>query len=428
MTVRIFQAEPGVSLALLDSRAAAKMYLAQLPDGRQFQLSEPMYQLLGCMQEPISIQELAEAFECRTGKTITESTVMQVIEQVLAPRGFIAGMEVPSTADAYQRPRSLLALHYTQQLFSAGVLAPLTGAVSFLYRPVLVGVLLALTALIHIFTYTQLGLPPTVDISQLSMWLFLLLMLIGVFVHEIGHLTGCRYWECEHGGLGFGIYFFTPVFYADVSQTWKLSRWQRVVVDLGGIYFQLLFTVVIGAAFWLTGNLTFLWTIVFTDLFILINLNPLIKFDGYWVVADTLGVPNLHQRIGEILHYGTRWLRWRGNPHHTLRLSPFARLTTSTLVALVAYIIFTLDLWFIMLGLIIPVIVQIVISIPNGVTEAGRSLAEGIALGNIGLLVRAVQLLFVPTIVLLNVGLIFMQLVRTRLELMSRRSKNHGSA
>lgn len=67
----------------------------------------------------------------------------------------------------------------------------------------------------------------------------LLLFLISLIVHEFGHATACARFGAAPSSIGFAVYLIYPVLFSDVGTAWKLRRWQRVVVDLGGIYFQI---------------------------------------------------------------------------------------------------------------------------------------------------------------------------------------------
>jgi hypothetical protein len=82
---------------------------------------------------------------------------------------------------------------------------------------------------------------------------------------------------------------------------WRLQRRQRLVVDLGGVYFQSMSIVVCALWAWATANPTVLWVVLAMDFAMLMNLNPLFKLDGYWAVSDATGIPNLHHRVGEQL-------------------------------------------------------------------------------------------------------------------------------
>ena len=72
-----------------------------------------------------------------------------------------------------------------------------------------------------------------INVHQFDLYTFIVLLslfLISSFIHELGHASACRYYELEHGGIGFGLYLNFPVFYTDVSSIWKLSRKKRLLV------------------------------------------------------------------------------------------------------------------------------------------------------------------------------------------------------
>lgn len=65
------------------------------------------------------------------------------------------------------------------------------------------------------------------------------------FIHELGHVAVARKYQKSIGDLGVGLYLFRPVIYTDLSDTWKLNRFERVWVDLGGVYFQIIFNLLL---------------------------------------------------------------------------------------------------------------------------------------------------------------------------------------
>ncbi len=130
-----------------------------------------------------------------------------------------------------------------------------------------------------------------------------MLGLVGIKVlHELGHAYTAARYGCQVQTMGVGFLIMVPVLYTDTTDSWKLtSRKQRAsiaaagtVVELGiamiatflwhlcpeGVMKSVLF--VLGTTSWITG--------------VLINLNPLLRFDGYYVLSDWLGVPNLQSR------------------------------------------------------------------------------------------------------------------------------------
>ncbi|MCB1086501.1 MAG: M50 family metallopeptidase, partial [Verrucomicrobiae bacterium] len=121
-------------------------------------------------------------------------------------------------------------------------------------------------------------------------------------IHELGHGYACRRFGGEVHVLGIMLLVFTPVPYVDASASWRFrSKWQRVVVASAGVYVELLMASV--AVFvWASTGSGLVHSIAFNLIFIasvstiLFNVNPLLRFDGYYILSDLIGVPNLNQR------------------------------------------------------------------------------------------------------------------------------------
>jgi putative peptide zinc metalloprotease protein len=101
----------------------------------------------------------------------------------------------------------------------------------------------------------------------------------------------------------------TPVFFADVSDAWKLKPQQRIIVNLGGIYMEMLFSSGLLIAYLITGQVNLLLIPCLLISGTLYNLNPLLRFDGYWVLADMTSIPNLQKKSFESLKNKWRSLK-----------------------------------------------------------------------------------------------------------------------
>lgn len=119
---------------------------------------------------------------------------------------------------------------------------------------------------------------------------YIIMILVGIF-HEFGHSAALmRYGEYPRR-IGVAIYFIMPVLFSDVTNAWKLNKRERCIVDLGGIYFQLIISMLIFVANKFIFNSYIIETaIVVSMLQVMGNLNPFIKMDGYWFVCDALGI------------------------------------------------------------------------------------------------------------------------------------------
>ena len=120
--------------------------------------------------------------------------------------------------------------------------------------------------------------------------------------HEVAHGVTCRRFGGQVHDIGFILIYSMPAFYCDVSDTWlfpKKSR--RLLVTFAGPYFELFIWAVAVATWRVTDtgtwiNLLALVVIATSGLKTLLNLNPLIKLDGYYFLSDALGIPNLRRR------------------------------------------------------------------------------------------------------------------------------------
>ena len=88
-----------------------------------------------------------------------------------------------------------------------------------------------------------------------------------------------------------------PALYTNVTDAYRLGRAGRVRTDLGGIYFNAVFCVVLGAIYEITGYAPLILAVATTTILMLEQLLPFVRFDGYWIVSDMAGVPDLFPRL-----------------------------------------------------------------------------------------------------------------------------------
>ena len=133
-----------------------------------------------------------------------------------------------------------------------------------------------------------------------------LLVVLGLSVlcaafHECGHAAGCHYGDARPGMIGVGIYLVWPAFFANVTDSYRLSRAGRLRTDLGGLYFNLIFMLALAGTYSATSAEVLLLVIAVTHLEMLEQLLPFVRFDGYFILSDLAGAPDLFARIGPIL-------------------------------------------------------------------------------------------------------------------------------
>jgi putative peptide zinc metalloprotease protein len=124
--------------------------------------------------------------------------------------------------------------------------------------------------------------------------------LVALLVHEAGHAFTTKHFGREVPRVGIGWYWFGPVAYVDTSDMWLEGRWPRIAVSLAGPYTNLVIGSLASIAAWFVPNAVLsavLWEFALLSyLGVLLNLNPLMEFDGYYVLSDFLEKPNLRPR------------------------------------------------------------------------------------------------------------------------------------
>ncbi len=138
-------------------------------------------------------------------------------------------------------------------------------------------------------------------------------------VHESAHSLAAMHFRCRVRGIGIGFMVFVPRLFTDTTDAWRLTRAQRLLIDGAGIMSELLVGG-LAALFWCYAppgpwrSTAFYVFAVSTISTLLVNGNPCIRYDGYYVLSDIMGIPNMMHRSTE---YVKGW--WR---HAILRLGP----------------------------------------------------------------------------------------------------------
>jgi putative peptide zinc metalloprotease protein len=163
-------------------------------------------------------------------------------------------------------------------------------------------------------------------------WLYLSFVMIKVF-HEFGHGFACKKFGQDAGSGGevhtMGIMFlvFTPLPYVDASSAWAYrNKWHRIIVGAAGILIEIGLAS-IAALVWANTSPGPAHQIAFNVMFIasvstiLFNANPLLRYDGYYILSDILEIPNLSQRSKEYIYYLVKKYVWGvrnpRNPAHS---------------------------------------------------------------------------------------------------------------
>jgi putative peptide zinc metalloprotease protein len=122
-------------------------------------------------------------------------------------------------------------------------------------------------------------------------------------IHETGHGLTCKHFGGNVEKMGFTLMYFAPSFFCDASQSWiYANRWQRVAVSIAGIWIDLIICVFATVVWWGTATGMAIHDLSYKIMMVtgigvsLLNLNPLIKLDGYLIFSDVVREPDLKEK------------------------------------------------------------------------------------------------------------------------------------
>ncbi|HLM28192.1 MAG TPA: hypothetical protein VK304_14620 [Thermoleophilaceae bacterium] len=365
--------ERGVELLgkLADSGYREAPTLVRRSDGQMVKLTPLLYELLCAMDGRRSCEELATELGSRIDKYVTEEDVRYLIERKLMPLGLVGGAD--GAAPELAKANPLLALRPRFVITRPGLTRSLTQPFVWLFKPPIVGVLLLVFTAVSAWLIGDKGL--SAPLHQLfyepglvlAVWA---LVVLSAAFHEIGHASACRYSGATPGVMGGGLYLIWPAFYTEVSDAYRLDRRGRLRVDLGGLYFTAIFAVAT-AGIWLATGIDALLLVVAVQLIQMVKqLAPFIRADGYHIVADLVGVPDLFAHIKPTLA-GLLPTRWRGGQHQALR--PWARAVVT------AWVLITVPL---LLGMLALIVMSFPRLVATGWDSMGQHWAETTAIWN----------------------------------------------
>ncbi len=291
---------PKISMYKFDTALVEESYVLCIGTKR-FEISEGVYQIIELIDGKKTLSEIASAYSSIRNKTYSAKDIAAIIHSFLKPYGILEN--TTSDVDA-QTSNSYFYFQYP--FMRANAVHAVSNILKTLFYPkILISFIFFSFVFFGYFYFFQLQVIDFTiyDISFQDTILTLIIFgVLGIF-HELGHASACAYYGASPGEIGIGLYLRFPVLYSNVTDAWRLPRMQRAMVDFGGIYFQLIFIPILFILYLTTASSVFLFLILFNYGSALFNLNPIFRFDGYWLFSDIAGVPNLRKRSLEILKY-----------------------------------------------------------------------------------------------------------------------------
>jgi putative peptide zinc metalloprotease protein len=364
-------------------------YLARRSNGTVIQLSRLLFLVAEASDGQRTLDQIAAQVGERFGRTVSPDNVATLVDEKLRPLGVLADRDGNSPEVATADP--LLALRWKTTVVPERVTPRLVRLLHPLFLPVCIVIVgLALVGF-DAWLFFAHGLAESMRLTIRQPLMFLVvggLVVVSAALHELGHAAACSYGGARPGRMGAGVYVAWPAFYTDVTDAYRLGKGARLRTDLGGVYFNALVVLALATTYAFTSYEPLLLVCFVLQVQIVQQMLPLLRLDGYYVLSDAIGVPDLFRRTGPILRSA---LPWRRPSPEVLELTRRARYTVTAWVMVV-------------IPLLLVNMVYILLSAPRLVATAWDSAARqyGVLTSSAGLEagVAALQLviLAIPTI------------------------------
>lgn len=339
--VGVLRPNPAVSAHPFDAQAREPMMICEVPSaGDQ----------VARFAIPLRLFALLERFDGETDTTTVirracaelpniqhdETTLARFVNGFLVHRRLLLPANDPAPLPPPASPDTS-PLYFRVPLLSARAVNAIADRLTWLYTPWIGWTLAAGVLIAHAVFYIWILPTHALRFGALSPATLLATFLVAgasTFAHELGHATAAVRGGCRRVTIGAGVYLYMIVGYADLSEVWRLPRRQRVLADVGGVYFQGVFASLLLMLYLGTGWQPALFAVPLADVAIAASINPFLRLDGYWVVSDLTGIANLRARSRSV--FSAWWTRlWgrRGGMGDGADVWPMPARATTILVA-----------------------------------------------------------------------------------------------
>ena len=298
-------------------------YVAKDPVSlKYYRLGEAEYMVLKCFQRGMSVDQTRREVERRTGAQITPNEVHKFVEQLkqsdLLKSRDMGDVRRLATQQGLRKRHKLRHLMSNYLFITIPVWDPdrlldrLLPYFRFFLKPWFLAFWLCVTGWAFWIVADNFSVLVADAFSLLSGWNLLILSIV-IFsvklVHEMGHALTCKHFGGEVHAIGPAFLVFQPCMFTDTSDAWLLpSKWDRIKITAAGIAVEIMLASV-AALVWVSSRPGMAKQVAYTTMVacsvgtILFNANPLLRFDGYYILSDLLEIPNLRMKTSQYLSY-----------------------------------------------------------------------------------------------------------------------------
>jgi putative peptide zinc metalloprotease protein len=262
------------------------LIIQEVPNNEKIYLriNKYTYDLILLINGKRTLTEIAETYNLQHNSSLTSNSISKIFEtNKLKESGIIS---INSDIPQFMTKQKDTYLWLRVNIIPQKIVLSITTITAFIFTPISFWAILILSffgfcSVIYTANLsTEMIKYYFINNSVLSIYGF---YTATVILHEIGHASAARRFGAIPSSIGFGFYLLSPVFYADVSDIWRLNKHHKIIVNLAGIFMQWLVCVAMMFLYIFIKQPFLFYGALFVFTASLYNLNPFLRYDGYWI-------------------------------------------------------------------------------------------------------------------------------------------------
>jgi putative peptide zinc metalloprotease protein len=248
--------------------------------------------------------QVAAAVSEACGRELTADGLCHLITHKLAPMGLVQDLATFEQPAKMPRANPLLSLRFRRTLLPVRAVQACGRVMAPLFHAEVIFAVTVATIVMDVVLIRTESLSQALDQAFATPAYLLALfgiLVLSALVHELGHAAACTYGGAQPGVVGVGVYLVFPAFFTNVTDSYRLDRAGRIRTDLGGLYMNIWCLLALGSVSLVSNQGLFLLAVLLIHVEMLQQLIPTVRFDGYFLLSDLAGVPDLFARVRPVL-------------------------------------------------------------------------------------------------------------------------------
>jgi putative peptide zinc metalloprotease protein len=278
-------------------------------NNKLYYVEEFIYDIVTRLKAKESIESLKNSVNTKFNKEYSTSNILQLIEHL---KYKLLKPEVNKSDNIF----------FKMDLFNPSIFDRIAQQLKFIFGKrwfiTLFCMVITINFIYLFYLDSRQSFMPIYSLQPLEYFCLLLGCILSLVMHEMGHISAAKFFKVKTGMIHFGIYYVFPVFFTNLSEIWTISRKDRLTVNFAGVFFQMIInSFIVGILFFFNPPINaasiLVHVVKFNFVIVAYNLNPFLKFDGYWILSDLFKIVNLNEASSNKIKYFFKYMFSRAN-------------------------------------------------------------------------------------------------------------------